>query len=377
MCCYRDDRSGTAASNARTAPPPSSSGTSSTANPPRSRLPHSCSSTSSSTTTEGPALDYLAPNEYLVGLEAGRPPVPDVVNQYTGAASAKGLPDRKERWMATYRGKYWPLFRHLMAVQGKQWPVTFKEIEAILGFPLPASARKYLMWWANEDETHSQARAWRAAGWGAYDVDLRGETLVFERSAPSASIAVGRGGTKGRPAFGGGKHPSERDGNKTMPAANAGNTLTLGGQTFRYAVRISPEPGPDGKPVEHMPQRRYRYAASTPLNRHGGGPFCRLSLPGLPVAPGVYAVTVAGQLVYVGIATRSLRQRWGPSGYAQIQPRNCFIGGQSTNCKVNHRILLAARRGWRIDLWFHETANPRPLEERLIVDLGPPWNSQG
>lgn len=154
------------------------------------------------------------------------------------------------------------------------------------------------------------------------------------------------------------------------------DTLNLGGKTFRHVARISPEEGPDGKPLELMPQDRYRDAASTPLNPHGGGPFCRFSVPGLPVAPGVYAVTVERRPVYVGIATKSLRERWGPRGYAQIQPRNCFKGGQSTNCKVNHAILLAARRGRRIDLWVHETGTPRPLEARLIPELGPPWNNQ-
>lgn len=154
------------------------------------------------------------------------------------------------------------------------------------------------------------------------------------------------------------------------------DTLILGGKTFRYVARISPDAGSDGKPLELMPQDRYHAAASTPLNPHGGGPFCRFSVPGLPAAPGVYAVTVERQLTYIGMATKSLRERWGPRGHARIHPRNCCKDGQSTNCKVNHRILLAARARRRIDLWFHETGTPRPLEERLNAELGPPWNSQ-
>lgn len=154
------------------------------------------------------------------------------------------------------------------------------------------------------------------------------------------------------------------------------DTLNLGGKTFRRAARISPEAGPDGKPVEHDPKERYHAAASTPLNPHGGGPFCRFSVPGLPAAPGVYAVTVERRLTYIGMATRSLRRPWGPRGHAQIQPANCFVKGQSTNCKVNHRILLAAQAGQDISLWIHETGTPRPLKERLIAELGPPWNSQ-
>lgn len=87
--------------------------------------------------------------------------------------------------MEKYRGKYGPLCRHLMTVQGKRWPVTFREVETILGCELPPSARKRRAWWGN-DGTHVQARAWRAAGWRTQDVDLGAETLVFERSAPRA-----------------------------------------------------------------------------------------------------------------------------------------------------------------------------------------------
>ena len=162
---------------------------------------------------------------------------------------------------------------------------------------------------------------------------------------------------------------------KIVHAADTTGSLTLGGRAFEHAARISPEASPDGKPLEEMPQRRYRAAASTPLNRHGHGPFCRFSVAGLPATSGAYAVTVEQNLVYVGIAT-DLKRRWGPSGYAQIQPRNCFKGGQSTNCKVNHAILTAVRDGLVVRLWIHRTANPRPLEALLIAELAPPWNAQ-
>lgn len=150
---------------------------------------------------------------------------------------------------------------------------------------------------------------------------------------------------------------------------------TLGGKRFRLFGRIHPETGPNGLPKECMPQSRYANPKRLPLNPHGHGPFCRLVPPKLPTASGVYAVTVDRYLMYVGIAN-DLRQRWGPQGYASIQPRNCYTGGQPTNCKVNHRILLAAKGGCEIELWIHETRGPRYLEERLIGELDPPWNAQ-
>ena len=75
------------------------------------------------------------------------------------------------------------LYRHLAAMTGPNWPVSFAELEAILGFELPISARLYRAWWSNQKHGagHSHALAWFAAGWNTRSVDLEAETLVFER----------------------------------------------------------------------------------------------------------------------------------------------------------------------------------------------------
>lgn len=268
-------------------------------------------------------------------------------------------------------GKYTPLFRHLTWLDENRWPATFQDVGDVLGFPLPRSAHAHHAWWAN-DGSHSQARAWQQAGWRTCDVDLGAATLVFERQAPNAASIVSGGGRRSRDRENGFAPASKQ------PASapdDTPNTLTLGGETFRLVARISPELASAGKPAEDMPQKRYYAAASSSLNRHGQGPFCRFSVAGLPAAPGVYAVTVAQALVYVGIAT-DLNRRWGTSGYARVQPRNCYVGGQSTNCKVNHAILLAARERLAVRLWIHRTDTPRPLEAHLIDELAPPWNDQ-
>ena len=87
------------------------------------------------------------------------------------------------------RGKYAPLFRHLCALEVHRWRATFADVEALLGFALPNSARVHRPWWANEaNGGHSHALAWQAAGWRTSAVDLRAESLVFERlgAAPAA-----------------------------------------------------------------------------------------------------------------------------------------------------------------------------------------------
>ena len=106
-----------------------------------------------------------------------------------------------------------------------------------------------------------------------------------------------------------------------------GDTRILAGREFRRVGSIRPEADANGLPVEETPHLRYDNREGLPLNRHGYGPFCRFSVWGLPPRPGVYAVTVAGGLVYVGIA-QDLRERWGARGYARI-PRGTASGTAS------------------------------------------------
>ena len=91
------------------------------------------------------------------------------------------------------RGKYAPLFRHLRALEAHRWRVTFADIESILGFALPDSARIHRPWWANQTGGgHSHALAWQAAGWRTSRVDLLAESLVFLRLETVASAGQGQ-----------------------------------------------------------------------------------------------------------------------------------------------------------------------------------------
>jgi hypothetical protein len=59
--------------------------------------------------------------------------------------------------------KYEPLKNYLQSTDSKLIIMTFKEIEAVLGFELPPSASKYQAWW-DESSQHTQAYAWTGAG---------------------------------------------------------------------------------------------------------------------------------------------------------------------------------------------------------------------
>ncbi len=93
--------------------------------------------------------------------------------------------ERRER---IERGRYEPLYRHISGLRVREWRATFGEIESVLGFALPPSARRYSAWWAN-DPYHVQALAWVVPGWKTAEVDLDAETLMFKREQKSRNTA--------------------------------------------------------------------------------------------------------------------------------------------------------------------------------------------
>jgi hypothetical protein len=113
----------------------------------------------------------------------------------------------------------------------------------------------------------------------------------------------------------------------------------------------------------------------TQPNKYSAGPFCSFSLPHAPRASGVYAIFVAGDLKYIG-ECEDLLARFSAAGYGRISPRNCHSDGQSTNCKLNSRILAEAKLGNETEIWFSPTLEYKALEARLIALLNPPWNGR-
>ena len=96
---------------------------------------------------------------------------------------------------AAARGKYAPLYRHLLSLAPEQkWRAGFGELERVLGFRLPDSARLHRPWWANsrKGSGHSHALAWQAAGWRTQQVDLEAETLLFIREPEPAAGSKAR-----------------------------------------------------------------------------------------------------------------------------------------------------------------------------------------
>lgn len=89
--------------------------------------------------------------------------------------------------------KYQPLGEFLRSQYGDEIRVSFAEMEHVLGFPLPPSARTHRPWWSNNPDNSAMTKVWLQAGFRTAQVDIAGETLVFARTKQEASMTAGFG----------------------------------------------------------------------------------------------------------------------------------------------------------------------------------------
>ena len=136
---------------------------------------------------------------------------------------------------------------------------------------------------------------------------------------------------------------------------------------FIYIDEIKPERDVDGNIITYNPKDRYAKKGAVNLNKYGNLDFCRFILNNLPAKSGVYALYEDEILVYIGRA-KNLSIRWGKMNYGSISPKNCYVGGQSTNCKVNNYIYEATKSGKKLKLYIYETQNYIQVEKHLLSE---------
>jgi hypothetical protein len=147
----------------------------------------------------------------------------------------------------------------------------------------------------------------------------------------------------------------------------------VGSLELTYICEIVPEKNVCGAIKEYSPHKKYINAAVAKIHKFGMGPFCKFRIPANLNLAGVYAIKVEDSIKYVG-ECESLSWRFN-TGYGNISPRNCFVGGQSTNCKINSYILKEKQKGRNIHLYFIDTDDRFSLERELIDQYKPEWNS--
>jgi len=148
--------------------------------------------------------------------------------------------------------------------------------------------------------------------------------------------------------------------------------LKIQNYEFDFICNIMPELTSQGY-LEIFPQDRYENKKNLPLNKYGHGPFCKFTINrkflGLS---GVYVILVDDDIQYVGECEDFFKRF--SMGYGNISPRNCFEGGQITNCRINSRILSALKSNLKVRLYFLESSDRFKVEHELISGIKPVWN---
>jgi len=86
--------------------------------------------------------------------------------------------------------RYKPLYDYLKQQGGQFVEMGFSQIEEILGFKLPASARKHRAFWSNNVHNAAITYWWLKAGYIATDIDWSGERLIFAFAPDEAMSAL-------------------------------------------------------------------------------------------------------------------------------------------------------------------------------------------
>ncbi len=76
---------------------------------------------------------------------------------------------------------YQPLGAYLARQAGPTYTLTFPQIEAILGRPLPPIAHARRDWWTNVPARSQADHGWLAAGWQVDSVDRGRQTVTFRK----------------------------------------------------------------------------------------------------------------------------------------------------------------------------------------------------
>ena len=97
--------------------------------------------------------------------------------------------------------KYERLGEFLKSQRTQEVPMTFAEIERVIGSKLPPNSPQYPAWWSNNPTNNVMTRVWLAAGFRTEQVDIKKRRVVFRRVEQNAT------GTSVGPEKKEGRHP--------------------------------------------------------------------------------------------------------------------------------------------------------------------------
>lgn len=149
--------------------------------------------------------------------------------------------------------------------------------------------------------------------------------------------------------------------------------MKIGNYEFEFIETIEIKEKITKEKPEH-PAERYKKKnkKNLPLLQEGLLDFCKFKLQNAKDVCGVYAWVINDEVVYIG-ETVNFKKRFN-TGYGIISPRNCFKGGQKTNCKMNNVVYETYKNGQNIDIYFYETKDYKAIEKELLKSITTPYN---
>jgi hypothetical protein len=99
-------------------------------------------------------------------------------------------------------GKYDRLGQFLQSQRNKEVPMTFAEIERVIGAKLPPNSPQYPAWWSNNPSNNVMTKVWLAAGFRTEQVDTAARKVVFRRIEENASAVQQAKKSGHHPIFG-------------------------------------------------------------------------------------------------------------------------------------------------------------------------------
>lgn len=248
---------------------------------------------------------------------------------------------------------YDPLRQYLLALPAAVGDKTlsFGELEHILGFELPDTARDRRQWWENPSSPtsgHSQARAWLGAGWKVDTVSFTGKWARFTRTASPRAVKH----EEDRVELAAGAPPEEVG---TDDASLASGTVS---QADLQKLGFE-EVGEWVLRDDALQLRLARYGQESGI---------------------LYAFVAESAVKYIGKSSRTLEQRL--YGYSRPGPT------QHTNLRIRPAIEELLRQGQRVqilalvqkeEILYRDMplSLAGGLEDALIARFSPPWNVRG
>ena len=88
-------------------------------------------------------------------------------------------------------GKYDRLGEFLKSQRTREVPMSFADIERVIGSKLPPNSPQYPAWWSNNPTNNVMTKVWLAAGFRTEQVDTKARKVVFrrvEQKPPEANL---------------------------------------------------------------------------------------------------------------------------------------------------------------------------------------------